>query len=435
MASAHRRRIVIVGAGFAGLTATKALARAPVDITLIDKRNHHLFQPLLYQVATAALSPGDIAWPVRGVLRGQRNLRIVLGDVETIDTSERWVAAADRRFAYDNLIIATGARHAYFGNDHWAEHAPGLKRIQDAVEIRRRILLAFERAEVTTDPFERARQMTFVVIGGGPTGVEMAGAIAELASHALARDFRTIDPKHARVILAEAGPRLLASYPPSLSNYAAQALRRLGVEVVTGSRVEVLGAEAVRIAGRSQPTATVIWAAGVSVPRVARWLGVEGDRAGRVTVDLHLAVPGLPEVFVVGDAAACRRADGSPVPGIAPAAKQMGRHAARVIAARARGGPQPAAFRYRHLGDLATIGRHAAVVRFGRLQLSGPVAWWLWGVAHIYFLIGVRAPMLVAAQWFWSYLTYGRGARLITGYTADPAHPDSHDPPRLANAD
>ena len=413
------RRVVIIGAGFAGLTATRALARAPVEITLIDKRNHHLFQPLLYQVATAALSPADIAWPIRGVLRGQRNVRIVLGDVDAVDVTTRQVRTCVGVFPYDDLIIATGARHAYFGRDDWAPHAPGLKRVADAVELRRRILLAFERAEVSPNPLESERQLTFVVIGGGPTGVEMAGAIAELARHALARDFRAIDPRQARVILVEAGPRLLGAYPEALSAYARRALGRLGVEVRTGARAEVLPGEGVRIGGLRIPAATLIWGAGVTVPRVGRWLGCETDRAGRVAVGPHLNPEGRPEIFIVGDAAAAARPDGSPVPGIAPAAKQMGRHAARVIAARAAGRRAPDPFRYRHAGDLATIGRHAAAVKVGPVAVTGALAWWIWGVAHIYFLIGVRAPLLVAAQWFWSYLTYGRGARLITGVSAD----------------
>ncbi|MEM6546807.1 MAG: NAD(P)/FAD-dependent oxidoreductase [Pseudomonadota bacterium] len=420
-----RPRVVIIGAGFAGITAAKRLRRVPVDITLIDKRNHHLFQPLLYQVATAGLNPSDIAWPIRNIFARQRNVRVVLGDVQAVDRQARAVVTGSARYRYDRLIVATGSRHSYFGQDAWEPYAPGLKRIIDAVEIRKRVLLAFERAETAVDPEERRRQLTFLVVGGGPTGVEMAGSIAELASHALARDFRAIDAASARIVLAEAGDRLLRAFPTSLSDYAQRALESLGVEVVLGERVSIDGTRGATLGSEPLPCATMIWAAGVHIPRVAKWFGVEASRSGQVPVGPDLTLADDPNVFIAGDAAKVPW-DGGEVPGIAPAAKQMGRYAAEVIAARAAGGPAPAPFRYSHAGNLATIGRHSAVVDFGRVKLKGGLAWWLWGVAHIYFLIGVRAPMLVALQWFWSYLTYGKGARLITG--AVPMFGSAHDP-------
>lgn len=409
-----RPQVVIVGAGFAGLAAAKGLRHAPVDVTLIDKRNHHLFQPLLYQVATAGLSPADIAWPIRNIFAKQRNVRVILGDVREIDRAAARVETDRGAYPFDHLIVATGARHSYFGQDRWEPYAPGLKRIVDAVEIRKRVLLAFERAETAATEAERRRHLTFLVIGGGPTGVEMAGAIAELAHHALARDFRNIDPGAARIVLAEAGDRILRSFPQRLSAYAKRALERLGVEVKLGERVRIDGPAGATIGAEALPCATMVWAAGVQVPRVARWFGVETDRSGRVPVGPHLTLPDDDRVFVVGDAAAVPWGDGT-VPGIAPAAKQMGAHAARVVAARVAGRADPAPFAYRHRGNLATIGRHSAVVDLGWVRFTGGVAWWLWGLAHIYFLIGVRAPLLVATQWFWSYLTYGKGARLITG--------------------
>ncbi len=418
MSATERQKVVIIGAGFGGLAAARRLAGSEVDVTVIDKKNHHLFQPLLYQVATAGLNPSEIAWPIRNILGRYENVRVVLGDVTAIDREARQVIAGPSAYDYDHLIVATGARHSYFGNDQWEEHAPGLKRIIDATEIRKRVLLAFERAETAEDREAVQRQLTFVIVGGGPTGVEMAGAIAELARHALARDFRRIDPTAARIILAEGGPRLLGAYPEELSAYAKRALERLGVEVRLGQMVRVEEGRGAVIGEDPVPCATMIWAAGVYVPRVAGWFGVEPDRAGRVRVGPHLALPEDERVFVVGDAAAATWQDGpegATVPGIAPAAKQGGRHAAEVILARVRGRPEPKPFRYRHLGNLATIGRNSAVVDFGRLRFRGAVAWWLWGIAHIYFLIGVRAPVLVAIQWFWSYLTYGKGARLITG--------------------
>ncbi|MEM1344291.1 MAG: NAD(P)/FAD-dependent oxidoreductase [Pseudomonadota bacterium] len=411
----QRPKVVIVGAGFGGLSAARALAKAPVEVEIVDRRNYHLFQPLLYQVATADLSPADVAWPIRGVFSRQDNVAVTLADVSGVDLKAKRVLAESGEIPYDYLVLATGSHHSYFGNDDWADHAPGLKRIVDATEIRKRVLMAFERAEVALSETEQQRQLTFVVVGGGPTGVEMAGAIAELARFTLARDFRRIRSKDARVILIEAGPRVLAAFPERLSAIATRSLEGLGVEVRLNTRVEDVDAQGVALAGAGQlPAATTIWGAGVQVEHVGHWLGVETDRAGRVPVEPDLSLAGHPEVFVVGDAAKIAWRDGRDVPGIAPAAKQAGRHVAAAIAAE-RAGQARQPFRYRHFGNLATIGRHAAVIDFGRFQLSGALAWWLWGLAHIYFLIGVRAPIFVGLSWLWSYLTYAKGARLITG--------------------
>lgn len=408
-------RVVIVGAGFGGLAAAQALAREPVAVTLVDRHNYHLFQPLLYQVATAGLSPGDIAWPVRGVFRDHPSVLVLLDNVTGVDSARREVLLGDRRLAYDFLVLATGVRHNYYGHPEWEAHAPGLKSVSDATAIRRRILLAFERAEGVEDPAERERLLTFVVVGGGPTGVELAGAISELARKVLAADFRRINTRTTRVILVEAGPRLLPAFPPSLSAYAARALGRLGVEVQLGRKITACEAGGVRIDGELQPAGTTLWAAGVQAGPLAQWLGVVPDAQGRVTVADDLSVPGLPEVFVVGDAARIAGPAGGFVPGIAPAAKQAGRHVAAIIASKVAGRPAPGPFRYRHRGNLATIGRHSAVIDFGWLRLRGYLAWWLWGGAHIYFLIGVRNRILVAVQWLWSYLRFQSGARLITG--------------------
>ena len=410
-----RPKAVIVGAGFGGLAAARHLANQPVDVTLIDQRNYHLFQPLLYQVATAALSPADVAWPIRSIFANAPNIRVVLGTVKGIDLHAQEVISDRIRLPYDYLILATGSYHSYFGRNEWAMFAPGLKRIIDATEIRKRVLLAFELAEVGMSEEERRRQLTFVIIGGGPTGVELAGAIAELARYTLASDFRNINPGSARIILVEAGDRLLRAFPEDLSTYAKQRLEKLGVEVLLNHRVEVRGAEGAFIGDMLVPTASMIWAAGVTVPHLKDWLPVETDRTGRVAVAPDLSIPGHPNVFVIGDAASVPWRNGLTVPGIAPAAKQGGRYASDVILAAIKRKTKPAPFRYRHRGNLATIGRHAAIADFGRIRLRGGLAWWLWGIAHIYFLIGVRAPMLVAAQWFWAYLTFGRGARLITG--------------------
>ncbi len=411
-------RVVIVGGGFAGLSAARGLASAPVEVLLIDRHNYHLFQPLLYQVATAGLSPGEIAWPIRSLLRRQRNARVVLGEIVGVDTDARAVRVGESDVSYDYLVLATGARHGYFGHSHWEPHAPGLKTVDDATEIRRRILLAFERAEIEPDPETRRALLTFVIVGGGPTGVELAGALVELANKALARDFRRIDPSTARVILVEAGGRILPTFPETLSSNAATSLERLGVEVRSGAAVTDCDTDGVVIGTEHIAARTVLWAAGVAASPVAQWLDLPGDAAGRVTVAGDLSVPGHPDVYVVGDAA--RVAWGEQlVPGIAPAAKQMGAYVARSIRAQVDG-KHPEAFRYRHYGNLATIGRSRAVIDFGWLHLRGWLAWWIWGSAHIYFLISMRNRALVAWQWLWSYLTFQRGARLITGDKSIP---------------
>lgn len=410
-------RVVIVGAGFAGLSLAKGLAGGPFDVTLIDRHNYHLFQPLLYQVATAALSPADIAAPIRAILRGQKNVTVVLANVTGVDVANKQVIAENKRIPYDILVLATGAQHAYFGHDDWADFAPGLKTIDDATYLRRRILLAFERAEAEADAEERARLLTFVIIGGGPTGVEMAGAIAELAKRALAADFRNIDPASARIILVEGGPRLLAALEPSLSEKARVSLEQLGVEVRLNAMVTSCTDDAVSIGDQRIETRTIMWAAGVKASPAAAWVGAPADRAGRVEVATDLSVPGHPEIFVLGDTAVVLGSDGKPLPGVAPVAKQQGQYLARVLNARARGEAPVPAFRYRDYGSLATIGRKHAVADFGWIHLSGFIAWALWSVAHIYFLIGFRRRTLVAVQWAWSYLTFQRGTRLITGLT------------------
>lgn len=416
MHRSDRKKVVVVGAGFGGLTTAQRLARTDVDITVVDRRNFHLFQPLLYQVATAGLNPSDIAWPVRSVLRHQSNARVLLGDVVGVDTDARCVVLDDgRRLPYDYLVLATGATHTYFGHDEWAGIAPGLKRVDDATLIRRRLLMAFERAENTDDPVLRRALTTFVIVGAGPTGVEMAGAIAELAQHALASDFRSMDPRDTRILLVEGASRVLGAFPESLSEVARRDLQRMGVEVLLNAQVIGCDERGVTLKDHRIDAHTIIWAAGVAASPAARWVGCPADRAGRAIVSADLSVPGLREVFIIGDTASMKTADGKLVPGVAPAAKQAGEHVATCIRAEVQGKPRPARFRYRNFGNLATIGRNSAVIHYGRLKLSGGLAWWIWSFAHIYFLIGMRNRTLVAIQWFWNYLSYGRGARLIVG--------------------
>ena len=411
-----RPRIVIVGAGFGGLSAAVGLAGADADVTVVDRRNYHLFQPLLYQVATAGLSPAQIASPIRAILRRAGNVRVVLGKVSGVDRERRVVKVDDRPgLAYDHLILATGARHAYFGHDDWEAVAPGLKTIDDATGIRRRILTAFENAEAADSPEARRRLLTFVVIGGGPTGVEMAGAIAELAHAALRHDFRTVDPREARIVLVEAGARLLASFPEALSTAARESLERLHVEVRLGAAVSACDADGVTIGEQRMDAATIVWAAGVAASPAARWLGVDADRVGRVKVAADLSLPGHPEIFVIGDTAHVGDATGQPLPGLAPVAKQQGAYVARLLRGRIAGRPAPPPFRYRSFGTMATIGRRAAVADFGWVRFDGTVAWLLWGAVHISFLIGFRNRLVVILDWLWSYVTFQSGARLITG--------------------
>ena len=415
--TAPRPRVVIVGAGFGGLAAARRLAGKPLDVTLIDRRNHHLFQPLLYQVATAALSPADIAAPIRSILAKAANVRVLLDEVKGIDVlRDRVSLSSGGEVEFDYLLLATGARHSYFGQDHWALHAPGLKSIDDALGVRRRVLLALERAETETDAERRRALLTFAVIGGGPTGVEMAGAIAELARRSVSGDFRSITPHCSRVILVEAGPRILPAFPETLSAKAEDALRSLGVEVIPGNAVTDIRPEQLAVGGQIIACHTIIWAAGVQASPAARWLEAEHDKAGRIFVEADLSVPGHHRIFAIGDTASAPGDDGQALPGIAPVAKQQGRHAADRILGR-RTGP----FRYRSFGNLATIGRSRAVIDWGGWQLSGFTAWLIWSVAHIWFLVGFRSRILVGIQWLWNYLTYQRSARLITGDDApDP---------------
>jgi NADH dehydrogenase FAD-containing subunit len=412
MAGPH---IVIIGAGFGGLSAANALAGAPADVTVIDRRNYHLFQPLLYQVATAGLSPAQIATPIRSILRRAANERVLLGHVSAIDKERQLVTVDRHAVSWDHLVVATGARHSYFGHDEWEHVAPGLKKIDDATYIRRRILTAFEHAEQAPDAGSRQRYLTFVVIGGGPTGVEMAGAIAELAHVALRDDFRTINPRDARIVLIEAGARVLPSFPASLSDSALRSLKRLQVEVRLGAPVTQCDADGVVVGSERLAAATLIWAAGVRASSAARWLCADCDRAGRVKVGPDLALPGHPDIFVIGDTALATDESGKPLPGLAPVAKQQGAYVARVLRARLAQTAAPPPFRYRDYGTLATIGRGAAVADFGRIRLDGRLAWLLWGLVHIMFLIGFRNRVVVMLEWLWSYLTFESGARLITG--------------------
>jgi NADH:quinone reductase (non-electrogenic) len=408
-------RVVIVGAGFGGLETAKGLRHMAVDVTVVDRQNHHCFQPLLYQVATAALSPADVAWPIRHILASQANANVVMDEVHAIDTDARTVLTNGASIPYDYLVLATGATHSYFGREEWAAFAPGLKSIDDATLTRRRILVAFEQAEVTEHEDDRQRLLTFVIVGGGPTGVEMAGAIAEIARQSLPPDFRKIDPRNARIVLIEAGPRILPAFPEKLSTYAEKALRRMGVEVVTSSPVTNCDQRGVEIEGRFISAGTIVWAAGVVASPVAVWTHAPSDKAGRILVEPDLTVPGYPDVFAIGDAAAVRRGPNRIVPGLAAAAKQMGQYVSRVITARIRGTASPGPFHYSHQGDLATIGWRSAVVNLRHLHLTGLPGWMFWSVAHIYFLIGVRSRFVVAFSWVWQYLTFQRGARLITG--------------------
>jgi NADH:ubiquinone reductase (H+-translocating) len=409
--------LVVIGGGFAGLWCTRALASAPVAITLVDRANHHLFQPLLYQVATAGLSAGDIAAPLRHILTGQRNVTVRMGEVIGIDTAERRVALADgSSLAYDYLLVASGATHAYFGHDEWAPYAPGLKTLDDAMTLRRRILLAFEQAENASSEAERDAWLTFAVVGAGPTGVELAGTLAEIARHTLKNEFRHIDPARAVVQLVEAGPRVLATFPPALSDKAAAQLQRLGVQLLTGSAVQHIDASGYVRGGERVNAKTVLWAAGVAASPLGAMLGAPRDRAGRVQVQPDLTVPGLKNVFVAGDLATLTQANGKPVPGVAPAAKQQGAHVATLIRARLAGREDPAPFAYRDWGNLATIGRMAAVVDMpGGLKFSGAMAWWFWLAAHVFFLIGFRNRLVVLMNWGWAYTTYARHARVVFG--------------------
>ncbi len=413
------KRVVILGAGFGGLFVAQGLARARAELTIVDRHNYHLFQPLLYQVATAGLAPSDVAWPIRSILSRQKNTTVLLDEVQDISVDRHEVVLQSGRLPFDYLVVATGSTHSYFGHEDWAGTAPGLKTIDDATLIRHRVLTAFEMAEMSTDEAERQGLLRFVIVGGGATGVELAGTIAELAHRTLAKDFRRIDPRQARITLVEAGTRLLPFVSADSSSYAQKALQRLGVEVRLGTPVTQCDAHGVWMADEFVATRTVIWAAGVAASPVARWLNAESDKAGRVLVKPDLSIAADPDIFVIGDAAAVRTQDGGLVPGIAPAAKQQGRYVARLIAQRTTGDDptrtDAKAFKYRHAGYLATIGRRSAVIEFNSFRMKGWLAWWLWGIAHIYFLVGVPSPMVVSIRWLWEYLTYRRGARLITG--------------------
>ena len=405
---------MIIGGGFGGLYAARRLRKAPVRITLVDRHNYHLFQPLLYQVATAALNPSDIAAPIRSILRHQKNVSVILGDAKAIDASRKVVKLADGELAYDYLIVATGATHSYFNHPEWERSAPGLKTIDDALEIRRRVLIAFEAAERETDPAKQEAWLTFVIVGGGPTGVELAGALSEIARQTMIRDFRHINPSSARVLLIEGRDRILPAYPPGLSDKARKQLVRLGAEVMTRAQVTEVSKDAVAIGDQRIATRTVLWAAGVEASPLAKSLGVPLDRAGRVIVERDLTIPGHKDVFVVGDLAASTQQDGTLVPGVAQGGIQGGQHASFNIE-RAFVGQPLRAFRYNDKGSLATIGRAAAVADLGRVKLSGFSAWVFWLALHIFFLIGFRNRLLVFMQWAWAYVTYQRGARLITG--------------------
>ena len=407
--------VVVVGGGFGGLQLVNGLKGAGVKITLIDRRNHHLFQPLLYQVATTILSTSEIAWPIRHLYADRPEVTTLLGEVNGVDAQAKTVTLRSGMVLnYDTLVLATGATHAYFGHDEWEPVAPGLKTLEDATTIRRRVLLAFERAEVESDPAVRDALLTFSIVGAGPTGVELAGIIAELAHFTLPKEFRNIDTRKTRVVLIEAGPRVLPAFAEALSAYARKALEKLGVEVLTGTPVTQCTADGVTMGEAFIPSRTIVWAAGVQASHAALWLGVPADRAGRTIVEKDLTAPGLRDVFVIGDTASVTQENGKPVPGIAPAAKQQGGYVAKVIRARMSGKPAPAPFKYFHQGSLATIGKSAAIIDFGPFKLKGWLAWWIWGLAHIYFLIGTRSRFSVAWNWFWIYMSGQHSARLIT---------------------
>ena len=411
----QEHHVVVVGGGFGGLQVVHGLKGVPVRITLIDRRNHHLFQPLLYQVATTALATSEIAWPIRHLYRDRPEVTTLLSEVGGIDRQNRTVVLkSGETVPFDTLVLATGARHAYFGNDAWEKHAPGLKTLEDATTIRRRLLLAFERAELAKTEEEKQAFLTFVVIGAGPTGVEMAGMIAELAHKVLPPEFRNVDTRTARVLLVEAGPRVLPAFTEDLSAYSKLALEELGVEVLLGTPVSSCTEEGVTIGDHFIPACTIVWAAGVQASPAAQWLGIAADRAGRAEVGPQLNIHDDADIFVIGDTASVKQADGKPVPGVAPAAKQQGSYVASIIKARRAGQSATAPFRYRHQGNLATIGKRAAVVDFGRIKLKGGLAWWIWGLAHIYFLIGTRSRLAVAWSWLWIYLSGQHSARLIT---------------------
>ncbi|AEG04809.1 NAD(P)/FAD-dependent oxidoreductase [Sinorhizobium meliloti] len=411
----ERHHVVVVGGGFGGLQLVNDLKGAPVKVTLIDRRNHHLFQPLLYQVATTVLATSEIAWPIRRLYRDRQEVTTLLGEVAGVDMIAKEVTLAHgQSIPYDTLVLATGATHAYFGHDEWAAVAPGLKTLEDATTIRRRVLIAFEQAEVEEDTARRDALLTFTIIGAGPTGVELAGIIAEMAHRTLPGEFRRIDTRLARVVLVEAGPRILPAFSEELSAYASRELEKLGVEVLTGTPVTDCTDEGVTIGESFVPSRTLVWAAGVQASPAARWVGADADRAGRVKVGPDLTAPHHPDIFVIGDTASVIQEDGKPVPGIAPAAKQQGAYVAQVIRGRLTGSPAPGPFRYRHQGSLATIGKRAAIIDFGRIKLRGSLAWWIWGIAHIYFLIGTRSRFAVAWSWLWTYLSGQHSARLIT---------------------
>jgi NADH:ubiquinone reductase (H+-translocating) len=410
----NRPRVAIIGAGFGGLTAARTLAKYPVRITLIDRQNFHTFQPLLYQVATAGLSPGEIAAPIRWIMRNHRNVEVLMSEVQGFDLSRRVVKLEDTEVGYDYLIVAAGASHAYFGHDDWEPFAPGLKTIEDALEIRRRVLLAFELAERQADTEKEQVQLNFVVVGGGPTGVELAGTLAEISRQVLANEFRSIDPKKTRIVLLEGGPRILPAYPADLSRSAEEQLSQLGVEVQTSAMVTLVEPGAVHVGGTKLPAAVILWAAGVAASPLGKMLGVPVDRAGRVLVNPDLSLPGNPNVFVIGDLAALKDEDGHWLPGVSPVAIQEGTATAHNIGRDLQGEPRKI-FHYWNKGSLATIGRAAAVADFGRIHISGFLAWLAWLFIHIFFLIGFRNRLIVMIQWAWSYLTYERGARLITG--------------------